>query len=45
MSTSLGWLGTGRIGAALAGRLIDADERVLSRYHQQTRKAGLEREE
>jgi 3-hydroxyisobutyrate dehydrogenase-like beta-hydroxyacid dehydrogenase len=28
MSTSLGWLGTGRLGAALAGRLIDAGERV-----------------
>jgi 3-hydroxyisobutyrate dehydrogenase-like beta-hydroxyacid dehydrogenase len=25
---SLGWLGTGRMGAALAGRLIDAGERV-----------------
>ncbi len=28
MSTSLGWLGTGRMGAALAARLIDAGERV-----------------
>ena len=31
MSTNglcLGWLGTGRMGAALAGRLIDAGERV-----------------
>ena len=25
---SLGWLGTGRMGAALAGRLIEAGERV-----------------
>ncbi|HEY6295882.1 MAG TPA: NAD(P)-binding domain-containing protein, partial [Streptosporangiaceae bacterium] len=25
---SLGWLGTGRMGAALAGRLIDAGQRV-----------------
>ena len=25
---SLGWLGTGRMGAAMAGRLIDAGERV-----------------
>ena len=25
---SLGWLGTGRMGTALAGRLIDAGERV-----------------
>jgi 3-hydroxyisobutyrate dehydrogenase-like beta-hydroxyacid dehydrogenase len=28
MSTNLGWLGTGRMGAALAGRLIDAGEDV-----------------
>jgi 3-hydroxyisobutyrate dehydrogenase-like beta-hydroxyacid dehydrogenase len=28
MSTDLGWLGTGRMGAALAGRLIEAGERV-----------------
>jgi 3-hydroxyisobutyrate dehydrogenase-like beta-hydroxyacid dehydrogenase len=28
VSASLGWLGTGRMGAALAGRLIDAGERV-----------------
>ena len=28
MSTNLGWLGTGRMGAAMAGRLIDAGERV-----------------
>jgi 3-hydroxyisobutyrate dehydrogenase-like beta-hydroxyacid dehydrogenase len=28
MNTSLGWLGTGRMGTALAGRLIDAGERV-----------------
>ena len=28
MSTTLGWLGTGRMGAALAARLIDAGERV-----------------
>jgi 3-hydroxyisobutyrate dehydrogenase-like beta-hydroxyacid dehydrogenase len=28
MSTKLGWLGTGRMGAALAGRLIDAGEDV-----------------
>ena len=28
MSTILGWLGTGRMGAALAGRLIDAGEDV-----------------
>jgi 3-hydroxyisobutyrate dehydrogenase-like beta-hydroxyacid dehydrogenase len=27
-TASLGWLGTGRMGAALAGRLIDAGERV-----------------
>lgn len=25
---SIGWLGTGRMGAAMAGRLLDADERV-----------------
>ena len=25
---SLGWLGTGRMGAALAGRLLEAGERV-----------------
>ena len=25
---SLGWLGTGRMGAAMAGRLIDAGEQV-----------------
>ncbi|WP_319455880.1 MULTISPECIES: NAD(P)-dependent oxidoreductase [unclassified Mycobacterium] len=25
---TLGWLGTGRMGAAMAGRLVDADERV-----------------
>ncbi len=28
MSTDLGWLGTGRMGAALAGRLLKAGERV-----------------
>ena len=28
MSTDLGWLGTGRMGAALAGRLLEAGERV-----------------
>jgi 3-hydroxyisobutyrate dehydrogenase-like beta-hydroxyacid dehydrogenase len=28
MSTNLGWLGTGRMGAAMAGRLIDAGQRV-----------------
>jgi 3-hydroxyisobutyrate dehydrogenase-like beta-hydroxyacid dehydrogenase len=28
MRTNLGWLGTGRMGAALAGRLIDAGEDV-----------------
>ena len=27
-SRSLGWLGTGRMGAAMAGRLLDAGERV-----------------
>jgi 3-hydroxyisobutyrate dehydrogenase-like beta-hydroxyacid dehydrogenase len=27
-STSLGWLGTGRMGAAMAGRLVDAGEQV-----------------
>lgn len=26
---TLGWLGTGRMGAAMAGRLVDADERLL----------------
>jgi 3-hydroxyisobutyrate dehydrogenase-like beta-hydroxyacid dehydrogenase len=28
MSADLGWLGTGRMGAALAGRLLEAGERV-----------------
>jgi 3-hydroxyisobutyrate dehydrogenase-like beta-hydroxyacid dehydrogenase len=28
MSTDLGWLGTGRMGAALARRLIEAGEQV-----------------
>jgi 3-hydroxyisobutyrate dehydrogenase-like beta-hydroxyacid dehydrogenase len=28
VDTNLGWLGTGRMGAALAGRLIDAGEQV-----------------
>ncbi|MDT7741926.1 MAG: glyoxylate/succinic semialdehyde reductase, partial [Actinomycetota bacterium] len=27
-SISLGWLGTGRMGAAMAGRLVDAGEQV-----------------
>src|SRR5258708_8757973 len=27
-ATSLGWLGTGRMGAAMAGRLIDAGEQI-----------------
>lgn len=27
-SVKLGWLGTGRMGAAMAGRLVDADEHV-----------------
>jgi len=38
---SLGWLGTGRMGAALAGRLVLRDEDFLSLYDQQARGAGL----
>ena len=39
MTTNLGWLGTGRMGAALAGRLIDAGEDV-SVWNRTTAKTG-----